>query len=436
VLRLDGADLAPVTLVRDVFANRMSSRNARGHVERFDTVVVGAGQAGLATSYLLTQLARPHLVLDRGRVGERWRSERWDGFVLNTPNWAQRLPGFEYAGDDPEAFAPRDEVIAYLEAYAKSFAAPVREHAAVTAVRRTGDGFRVEFADDAVAAQNVVVAAGAYQRPTANPVAASLPDDVVQLHTSAYERPEQLPAGAVLIVGGGQSGCQIADELLGAGRRVYLSVGRCGWLPRRDRGRELVHWLIDTGMADETVDTLPSPAARLTCNVPVSGNDGGHDCNPRWLAARGAVLLGRVEGVSRHTVQIGEGLTDSLAFADEFLAKFHRRVDECVAATGLDVPEREPVEPPEPVAIHDRLDLRDEGVTTVLWANGFRPDHAWVEGVEVDAQGWPLHDRGASPVPGLFFVGLHWLHKRKSSLFLGVGEDAEHVVATIAGRSA
>jgi len=184
------------------------------------------------------------------------------------------------------------------------------------------------------------------------------------------------------------------------------------------------------------MEALPSPAARLMCNPPVSGNDGGHDCNPRWLAARGAVLLGRVAGVSGHTVRIAEGLTESLAFGDEFLATFRRRVDDCVAATGLDVPEREPETPAPPPPAIEELDLRREDVTTVLWANGFRPDHAWVEGVEVDAQGWPVQDRGASPVPGLYFVGLHWLHKRKSSLFLGVGEDAEHVAAAIAGRAA
>jgi putative flavoprotein involved in K+ transport len=213
---------------------------------------------------------------------------------------------------------------------------------------------------------------------------------------------------------------------------VFLSVGRCAWVPRRDRGRELVHWLVDTGFADETIDTLPSPAARLTCNPPVSGNDGGHDCNPRWLAARGAVLLGRVAGVSGHAAQIGDGLAESLAFGDEFVATFRRRVDDYVDAQGLDVPEREPDEPLAPVPVIDTLDLRREGVTTVLWANGFRPDHSWVDGVEVDAQGWPVHERGVSPVPGLFFVGLHWLYRRKSSLFLGVGEDAEHLVSEIA----
>jgi len=403
-------------------------------MESHDIVVIGAGQAGLATSFLLTQQGREHVVLERGRVGERWRSERWDGFVLNTPNWAQRLPGFHYTGDEPDAFAALDEVITYLEDYARSFDAPVREETPVTAVRRAGDGFRVELGGDSIGARNVVVAAGAYQRPSANPVSESVPAGVFQFHTSAYRRPEQLPPGAVLVVGSGQSGCQIADELITAGRRVFLSVGRCPWVPRRDRGRELVHWLLDTGMADETVETLPSPAARLTCNPPVSGNDGGHDCNPRWLAARGAVLLGRVSGFSGETAHIADDLAASLAFGDEFVTTFRRRVDDCVEARGLDVPEREADDPVQPVSELAELDLQREGISTVLWANGFRPDHSWIEGVEVDGQGWPTHTRGVSLVPGLFFVGLHWLHKRKSPLFFGVGEDAEHVVSEIARR--
>jgi putative flavoprotein involved in K+ transport len=403
-------------------------------VESVDTVVIGAGQAGLSTSYHLTQRGREHVVLERGRVGERWRSERWDGFVLNTPNWAQQLPGFHYAGDEPDAFAPRPEVIDYLERYAKSFGAPVREETEVSRVRRGDERLVVETGDGALEARHVIVAAGAYQRPTTNPMSTAFPADVLQLHTSAYKRPEQLPEGAVLVVGSGQSGCQIAEELLTSGRRVFLSVGRCPWLPRVDRGRELMHWMLETGLADETVDTLPSPAARLRCNSPVSGNDGGHDCNPRWLAAHGAVLLGRVEGVSGHIVRIGDGLAESLAAGDEFLATFRRRVDECVDANGLDVPEREPDEPSAAVAETAEIDLRREGVAAVLWANGFRPEHSWIEGVEIDAQGWPLHESGVSPVEGLFFVGLHWLRKRKSSLFVGVGEDAEYIVDRLAAR--
>jgi putative flavoprotein involved in K+ transport len=403
--------------------------------ERVRTVVVGAGQAGLATSYHLTQRGHDHVVLERGLVGETWRAERWDGFALNTPNWTLQLPGFDYSGPDPDAFAPLADVIGYLEGYAESIPAPVRTGVEVARVRRTDKGFVVATSEGELEATNVVVAAGAYQRPTPTSLTAQVPSDVFQLHTSKYRRPDQLPAGGVLVVGSGQSGCQIADELLSAGRAVYLSVGRCPWFPRRYRGRELVHWLIETGIADDTVESLPSQAARLTCNPPVSGNDGGHDCNPRWLARRGATLLGRVEGIENGVVRLGGALEESLASGDAFVAGFEQRVDELVLVSGLDVPEPEPHDPPAPVRVTTELDLRDAGIGTVLWANGFRPDHSWIEGVETDDQGWPVHERGVSPVPGLYFVGLHWLHTRKSSLLFGVGEDAAYVVDQLEGSS-
>jgi putative flavoprotein involved in K+ transport len=397
--------------------------------ERVETVVVGAGQAGLAASYWLTQCSREHVVLERGRVGETWRSQRWDGFFLNTPNWGQQLPGFHYSGTEPEAFAPLAEVITYLDEYAKSFGAPVREGVDVTRVRRLDGEFSVETSEGELAADNVVVAAGAYQHPTPNALADVVSQDVFQLHTRDYRRPEQLPDGAVLIVGSGQSGCQIADELLDAGRHVYLSVGRCPWLPRRYRGRELLHWLLETGLADDPVESLPSPAARLSCNPPVSGNDGGHDCNPRWLTARGASLLGRIESIENDVVRIGDGLEESLASGDEFVANYRRRVDERVLSAGLDVPPPEPEDEREPVLSPSELRLSEAGIGTVLWANGYRPDHTWIEGVDRDEQGWPVQEHGVAPVPGLYFVGIHWLRKRKSALFCGVGEDAEHVVS-------
>jgi putative flavoprotein involved in K+ transport len=402
--------------------------------ERIETVVIGAGQAGLATSYHLTQRGREHVVLERGRVGETWRSERWDNFVLNTPNWGQQLPGFEYRGPDPDAFAPLAEVIAYLEGYARAIGAPVRSGVAVARVRRSDGRMLVETSEGIIEADNVVVAAGAYQRPTANSRAQAIPTWVFQLHTSEFRHPDQLPSGGILVVGSGQSGCQIAEELLAAGRTVYLSVGRCPWLPRRYRGRELVHWLIETGLADDTVDSLPSPAARLTCNPPVSGNEGGHDCNPRSLARRGAILVGRIEGIDEVVVRIGRGLEESLANGDEFEATFKRRVNDYVRTTGLDVPEPDPDASHFPVPSLTKLDLRAAGVGTILWANGFRPHHSWIEGVEIDGQGWPVHERGVSPVPGLFYVGLHWLYKRKSALSLGVGEDAAHVVEHLDSR--
>ena len=187
-------------------------------------------------------------------------------------------------------------------------------------------------------------------------------------------------------------------------------------------------------MADETFETLPSPAARLTCNPPVSGNDGGHDCNPTWLAARGAVLLGRVEAIDGRRVELGPGLEESLAAGQNFVRSFRQRVDDHVAARGLDAADPEPEPPSEPVPVVRRIDLDGEGVGTILWANGFRPDHSWRDDCATDDQGWPVQTRGITPVPGLFFVGLHWLHKRKSSLFLGVGEDADHVAESIATR--
>ena len=399
--------------------------------ERIDTIVIGAGQAGLSTSFHLTRLGREHVVLERGEVGDTWRTKRWDGFYLNTPNWAQRLPGHEYDGPEPDAFSSLAEVVAYLDAYAAAIPAPVR----VTAVETADGGYRVVTEDGELRAANVVVAAGAYQRPTPPQLAAAAPDDVLQLHTSEYRNPEQLAPGGVLIVGGGQSGCQIADELNEAGVPTFMAVGRCGWFPRRYRGRELVRWLIDVGLTEDTSDKLPSPAARLACNPPVSGNDGGHDCHPRWLARRGTQLVGRLTGFDGPRALLAPGLAETLAWSDEFAATFKRRVDDHVAATGLDVPEGEPEE--EAVAVEERgeLDLRAAGIGTILWASGYRPDLSWIDLPLADANGFPRQQRGVTEFAGLYFVGVHWLHKRKSSLFLGVGEDAAYVAEHLAARA-
>jgi putative flavoprotein involved in K+ transport len=405
--------------------------------ERLETVVVGAGQAGLATSYHLARLGREHVVLERGRIADTWRTQRWDGFYLNTPNWAQRLPGHEYAGPDPDAFAPLAEVIAYLDDYARLIGGEIREGVEVTRLRRDGDGgYAVETRNGTLTAGNVVVATGAYQRPTPTALADQVPDDVFQLHTSEYRRPEQLPPGAVLVVGGGQSGCQIAEELLQAGRAVFLAVGRCPWIPRRYRGREIVHWLVDSGLADQTVDTLPSPAAKLGCNPPVSGNDGGHDCNPLWLARRGAVLVARVDGFEGSSVRLAGDAGETLAKAAEAGNELLGRIDAYIDAAGHDVPPTEPLDGDAAnVSVARELDLRAAGISTILWANGFRPDYAWIDLPVTDELGWPVQTRGASEFPGLYFVGVHWLHKRKSSLFVGVGEDAEYVASHLAGRN-
>ena len=398
-----------------------------------DTIVVGGGQAGLAASYFLTEHEREHLVLERGLVGETWRSNRWDGFVLNTPNWAQLLPGHEYSGDDRDAFAPLTEVIEYLESYAQSFQAPVREQMNVTALRLHDGDYSVEAEGELFLASNVIVATGAFQQPTAPAPGAETATGVLQLSTSAYRRPDQLPDGAVLVVGSGQSGCQIADELLNAGRTVYLAAGRCPWFPRRYRGREIVGWALDLGLMDQTVDTLPSPAARLACNPPVSGSDGGHDCHPRWLARRGAVLVGRVRHVDGSKVSFEPGLEQNLAAGDQFVADLKQGVDAYIAAQGIAAPEAEPAADSSEVPDTPDLDLRRSAVTTILWATGFRPDYSWIEPPFADEYGWPIQQRGVTPHPGLYVVGVQWLHKRKSALFCGVGEYAEHVSGHLCG---
>ena len=404
-------------------------------MERVDTIVIGAGQAGLAASYLLAQHGREHVVLERGEVAETWRSQRWDGFFLNTPNWFLQLPGGEYDGDEPDAFAPLAEVIDYLEGYARSFAAPVRESIEVAALRPDGGGYLVETAGQTLSARNVVVASGSFQQPRPRVSGVDSAPVELQLTTSEYRRPDQLPDGAVLVVGGGQSGCQISDELLVAGRSVYLSAGNCAWFPRRHRGHDWVHWVVTAGILDDTVDSLPGPAARLACNPPISGNDGGHDCHPRWLAARGAVVVGRLEGVHDGVAQFAPGIEATLTAGDEFAYSVIARIDDYIAEHGLEAgaPDRRE-SLPSPIADITRIDLREAGITTILWANGYRPDYSWIELDVADEFGWPVQERGVSEHPGLYFVGVNWLHKRKSALFGGVGEDAEHVVSHLVAR--
>ena len=404
-------------------------------MERVDTIVVGGGQAGLATSYFLTRHNREHVVLERGRVGETWRSQRWDGFFLNTPNSAQRLPGYEYSGDEPDAFLPLAGVIEYLEGYARSFGAPIRERSNVTSLRRAGDRYAVETDEGTIEADNVVVTTGAFQQPRPRVPGVEAAPVGLQLTTSEYRRPEQLPAGAVLVVGGGQSGCQITDELLRAGRDVCLAVGRCPWFPRRYRGRDLVDWAMDIGLLDQTVDSLPSPEARLACNPPISGNNGGHDCHPRWLAGRGALVVGRLEHVAGTKVRFAAGVEETLFAGDQFAAERMSDIDRYIDERGIDAPAAEPREGgPSPVVDTPELDLREAGIESILWATGFRPDYSWIDLEVSDEHGWPTQRRGVSPYDGLYFVGVNWLHKRKSALFCGVGEDAEHVVSHLVAR--
>ncbi len=400
--------------------------------EQVETVVVGGGQAGLAVSALLSAEDREHVVLERGRVGETWRTRCWDGFRLNTPNWTLRLPGGPYEGAAPEAFGTAADLVGYLEEYAAASSAPLRLGVEATGVTADAGRLHVATSDGPFAAWNVVVASGAFQEPYVPPVGTNSVD---QLHANDYKRPGDLPDGAVLVVGGGQSGCQIAEELVRSGRQVYLSVGRCPWAPRTYRGRDIVHWLIDIGLMDQTVDELPSRDAVWACNPTLTGNDDGHDCNPLTLEGEGAVLVGRVERLDDGRAYFGDDLDENLAKGREFVAGLLKRCDDQAAAQGLKVARADsrPLDPPMRREVVRELGLR--GVGAVLFATGYRPAYGWirVRGV-IGEGGRPLQRRGVSDVPGLYFVGLHWLHKRKSALLLGVGEDAEHVVEHLAKR--
>jgi putative flavoprotein involved in K+ transport len=400
---------------------------------RVETVVIGGGQAGLSVSHHLAKRGREHVVLERGQVGETWRSERWDSFLLNTPNWFLRLPGHEYAGSEREAFLTKAETVAYLEQYADKVNGTVQTDTEVTSLRaRVGGGFAVETSGGRFTAANVVVATGSFRQPAASAAAGDAAASIFQLHANQYLNPQQLPDGGVLVVGSGQSGCQIAAELNRAGRDVYLSLGRCPSLPFLYRGRRIYEWAVEIGMMDETADMLPSPAARFACNPTVASEEIPHLLGPERLAREGVTLVGRVESVDGTSAAIRPDANERLADARQFGETFKQRLDDYVLAHAVEVVEdtREGNEPLEVSEVRE-LDLDATGVRTILWANGFRPDFRWIELPVCGADGWPLQTRGVSEVDGLYFVGVHWLHKRKSALLLGVGEDAEHVVSTI-----
>ena len=393
-----------------------------------DVVVVGAGQAGLAVSNELTAAGVDHVVLERGRVAQTWR-DRWDSFCLVTPNGTIRLPGEgAYTGDDPEGFLPKCELVQHFERWADSFDAPVREGVTVTSLEHSDSRFALATSDGALRARSVVVCTGAYQRPH-RPAVTTTPD-VAELDAEGYTNEASLPPGKVLVVGSGQTGCQLAEELCAAGRDVFLACGRAPWAPRRLAGRDVIHWLYEAGFYDQPTSELPSPAARLTANVQLSGRGGGRDLNYRTLRAAGVTLVGHFRGAEDGSLHFADDLADSVAFGDARYADTRKLIVDHCERNGIDVPEL-PDPPPFDAAAPLRLDLR--GVGAILYTCGFRPDYAsWLNVDTFDELGFPVHADGASPtVPGLYFCGVHFLRKRKSSLLMGVGEDAAIVAESI-----
>lgn len=397
------------------------------------TVVVGAGQAGLAVSRELTVRGVEHTVLERGRIGETWRG-RWDAFCLVTPNWTVTLPGGEYRGPDPDGYMSRDEVVTHLEGYARSFAGPVREGVAVTAVAPASSGLLLSTSDGPMRAETVVLTTGAYQKAHRPAGAGSLPTRLQVIDAEGYRSPGGLAPGKVLVVGSGQTGCQLSEELHQAGREAFLACGRAPWMPRRLGDRDLVHWVVASGFMDQARSTLPSPQVRLIANVQASGHDGGHDLHYRTLRRMGVTLLGHFVGAENGRARFAPDLAQSVAFGDARYADLCKLIRESCARRGEAAP---PMPEPEPFVAEspETIDLTTFGA--VIFTSGFRPDYrSWVQpAAAFDELGFPLEEDGASTVvPGLYFCGVHFMRTRKSSLLLGVGEDAAIVARSIAAR--
>lgn len=408
-------------------------------MEQVETLVIGAGQAGLAMSEQLSRHNRPHLLVERHRIAERWRSERWDGLHLQQPFWSLNVLGGAPDTADPDAFPTRNDIVDYLAAYAQDIAAPVRCGVAVHALRRAGhDGFLAETPDGPIRARNVVVATGPFQRP-AIPALIPHDTDLLQIHASAYRNPAQLPDGAVLVVGSGASGAQIAEELLRAGRRVYLSIGRHARPPRRYRGQDFVWWMRKFGKPTLSLVDTNGVAVSERAPMAVTGAYGGHTIDFRAMALRGLVLLGRVEALRDGIITLAPDLAENLAMGDASYRAFIDAADRHAAEANLDLPDDPEARTllPAQSGLHDpvpTLDLGAAGIGAIVWATGYALDFGWIDIPVFDDHGAPVHNRGVTEVPGLYFLGLEWLTGPASAFLVGSRRDATELADHLDAR--
>ncbi|QDQ95286.1 MSMEG_0569 family flavin-dependent oxidoreductase [Rhodococcus sp. WB9] len=402
--------------------------------EQHAVVVIGGGQAGLSISWHLVQRGIDHVVLERESIAHEWRDSRWDSFTLVTPNWQCTLPGYSYSGGDPDGFMNREETYQFVRGYADTFDPPVREGVAVVGVRQSGSGgFDVDTTEGSMHADHVVVAVGGYHTPVVPRFAERLPADITQLHSSQYRSAGELPAGEVLVVGNGQSGAQIAEDLHLAGRTVHLVTGGAPRVARFYRGRDCVAWLHDMGTYDVSIADHPGGLGkRENTNHYVTGRDGGRDIDLRAFALAGMRLYGRLLDVVDGTLRFAPTLESSLDAADAVSESIKDSIDAYIDRVGIDAPREEryvPVWRPEREVTE--LELPTSGIASVVWSIGFRTDYRWLRAGVFDGEGHPTHNRGVTAVPGLYFLGLPWQHTWGSGRFAGVARDAEYLADRI-----
>jgi putative flavoprotein involved in K+ transport len=396
----------------------------------YSVIIVGGGQAGLAISYLLKQESIDHVIFEKNQIGHAWRNQRWDSFCLVTPNWQCRLPGFPYAGGDDQGFMLKDEIVQYLEDYAASFQAPILEGVGVSKLSQRTDAFEVITSQGTYTADQVVVATGGYHTPKIAAIAKKLPPHIVQLHSVDYKNPETLP-DRILLVGTGQSGCQIAEDLHLAGKTVHLATGSAPRSPRRYRGRDVVEWLELMGHYDLPIDEHPQKEmVRHKTNHYLTGRDGGREIDLRQFALEGMHLYGRLKDIDGNQILFADNLKENLDQADATAARIKQSIDEYIAKNQLDAPIEAPYQPVwEPSSTP--LTLNIDEIEAVVWSTGFNFNYAWVDVPVFNSMGEPLHDRGVTNVAGLYFLGLPWLYTWGSGRFSGVARDAEYLAEKI-----
>jgi len=410
--------------------------NTRLH---YDVIIVGGGQAGLSVSYNLQKQGINHIIFEKNRIGHSWRNDRWDTFCLVTPNWQCQLPDFPYPGNDPKGFMLKDEIVEYVEAFAQKVNPPIREGVSVTRVCRGQNGqLNVTTSCGEFTADHLVVATGGYDIPIVPDYAHSLPKRIKQIHSIDYRNPEQLPEGEVLVVGTGQSGVQLMEDLHLAGRKVHLAVGSAPRSPRMYRSRETTEWLYDLGFYDLTIDRHPlGDEAKHKTNHFLTGRSGGHEIDLRKFALEGVKLYGSMANIHGTTLEFKPDLTKNLDDADEIYVNIRNDIDRYIADNNIDAP----IEPPfrkvwEPEFDPTSIDADKENITSIVWAIGFRPNYRWIELPVFDGRGYPQFDRGITHVDGLYFIGLPWLHTWGSGRFLGIADDAHYLAGIIHGKLA